>query len=139
LIILSRDFASSHYRRVAHPDLKTDDHDLEAIFLAAINGFGLTAQPVDPVHLSLQSLSRHRHNLVKQRSRLMVQTRRLMHMTMPGYADLWEVDKFFHNSIAIDLAKRFPSASETRNAGIRGIAPSYSSSTKTTVPSLKSC
>ncbi|MEQ1906163.1 MAG: transposase [Pirellulaceae bacterium] len=52
----------------------------------------------------------------------MVQTRRLMHMTMPGYADLWEVDKFFHNSIAIDLAKRFPSASEIRNAGIRGIA-----------------
>jgi Transposase len=44
-------FASSHYRRVAHPDLKTDDHDLEAIFLAATHGFGLVLHPLDETHL----------------------------------------------------------------------------------------
>ncbi len=30
-------FASSHYRRPLHPDAKTDDHDLEAIFHAAVS------------------------------------------------------------------------------------------------------
>ena len=34
-------FASSHYRKPLHPDNKTDDTDLEAIFHAAINGYGL--------------------------------------------------------------------------------------------------
>jgi len=31
-------FASKHYQRPLHPDLKTDDNDLAAIFHAAING-----------------------------------------------------------------------------------------------------
>jgi Transposase len=60
-------FASNHYRRRLHPDSKTDDHDLEAIFHAAINGYGLATLPVGEVYLSLQAISRHRHNLVKQR------------------------------------------------------------------------
>jgi hypothetical protein len=47
------------------------------------------------LYQSLQALSRHRHNLVKQRSRLMVQMRRLLHQTMPGFADLFEDDKLF--------------------------------------------
>jgi transposase len=34
-------FASRHYRLPAHADNKTDDHDLEGIFRAAVNGFGL--------------------------------------------------------------------------------------------------
>ena len=34
-------FASRHYRLPAHADSKTDDHDLEGIFRAAVNGFGL--------------------------------------------------------------------------------------------------
>ncbi len=38
---LVRPFASKHYRLPAHGDNKTDDHDLEAIFRAAVNGFGL--------------------------------------------------------------------------------------------------
>jgi transposase len=93
-------FASNHYRRPLHPDEKTDDHDLEAIFHAAVKGYGLATLPVGEVYHSLQAVSRHRHNLVKQRSRLMVQMRRLLHQTMPGFADLFEDDKLFHKSIA---------------------------------------
>ncbi len=35
--------ASAHYRRTVHADTKSDAHDLEAIFRAAVNGFGLLA------------------------------------------------------------------------------------------------
>ena len=114
-------FASNHYRRPLHPDEKTDDHDLEAIFHAAVNGYGLATLPVGEVYQSLQAVSRHRHNLVKQRSRLMVQMRRLLHQTMPGFADLFEDGKLFHKSIALPIALQFSSAEAVRHAGVAGI------------------
>lgn len=115
-------FASSHYRRPLHPDQKTDNNDLEAIFHAAINGYGLALLEVDSVYLSLQRLARHRRNLVKQKARLQIQIRALMHQTIPGYADLFEEDKLFSRSIAITIAKRFSSASSIKRAGSGGIA-----------------
>jgi transposase len=115
-------FASSHYRQPLHPDEKTDDKDLEAIFHAAIKGYGLATLPVGEVYQSLQAVSRHRHNLVKQRARLMVQIRRLLHQTMPGFADLFEDDKLYHKSIAIPVALQFSSAEAIRHAGVAGIA-----------------
>jgi transposase len=115
-------FASNHYRQPLHPDLKTDDHDLEAIFHAAAKGYGLTSLPVGEVYLSLQAASRHRHNLVKQRSRLMVQIRRLLHQTMPGFADLYEDDKLFNKSIALPVVQKFSSANAICKAGVAGIA-----------------
>lgn len=115
-------FASNHYRQPLHPDRKTDDNDLEAIFHAAVKGYGLATFPVGEVYQSLQALSRHRHNLVKQRSRLMVQIRRLLHQTMPGFADVFDDDKFFHKSIAIPVAVNFPSAEAIQQAGVNGIA-----------------
>jgi len=115
-------FASNHYRRPLHPDQKTDDNDLEAIFHAAIKGYGLATLPVAEVYQSLQASSRHRHNLVKQRSRLMVQIRRLLHQAMPGFADLWEDGKLFHKSIALPVALQFSSADAIGKAGTRGIA-----------------
>jgi transposase len=115
-------FASNHYRRPLHPDAKTDDHDLEAIFHAAVKGYGLATLPVGEIYQSLQAVSRHRHNLVKQRARLMVQIRRLLHQTMPGFADLFEDDKLFHKSIALAIAMQFPSAEAIRRAGVDGIA-----------------
>jgi transposase len=115
-------FASNHYRRPLHPDEKTDNHDLEAIFHAAVNGYGLATLPVGDEYRSLQAASRHRHNLVKQRSRLMVQMRRLLHQTMPGYADLFEDDKLFHKSIGLPIALQFSSPAAIRVAGTRGIA-----------------
>ena len=84
--------------------------------------------PVGEVYQSLQAVSRHRHNLVKQRSRLMVQMRRLLHQTMPGFADLFEEDKLFHKSIAMPIALQFASAEAIRRAGVDGIA-SYLSKT----------
>lgn len=115
-------FASNHYRRPLHPDAKTDDHDLEAIFHAAVNGYGLATLPLSDIYQSLQAVSRHRHNLVKQRARLMVQIRRLLHQTMPGFADLFEDDKLFHKSIALPVALAFSSAAAIRRAGVAGIA-----------------
>ena len=115
-------FASNHYRRPLHPDEKTDDNDLEAIFHAAVKGYGLATLPVSEVYQSLQAVSRHRHNLVKQRARLMVQIRRLLHQTMPGFADLFEDDKLFHKSIALPVALKFASADAIRRAGVDGIA-----------------
>lgn len=114
-------FASHHYRRPLHPNEKTDDHDLEAIFHAAVKGYGLATLPVGEAYQSLQAVSRHRHNLVKQRSRLMVQMRRLLHQTMPGFADLFEDDKLFHKSIALPIASEFSSADAIRDAGVAGI------------------
>lgn len=115
-------FASKHYRRPAHPDVKTDDHDLEAIFQAAVKGYGLAPLAVGEVYQSLQAVSRYRHNLVKQRGRLMVQIRRLLHQTMPGFADLFEDDKLFHDSIAMPVALGFASAQAIGKAGIAGVA-----------------
>ena len=115
-------FASSHYRQPLHPDLKTDDNDLEAIFHAAVKGYGLITLPVGEVYQSLQAVSRHRHNLVKQRARLMVQIRRLLHQSMPGFADLWEDGKLFHKSIALPVALQFTSAAAICKAGTAGIA-----------------
>lgn len=115
-------FASNHYRQPLHPDEKTDDKDLEAIFHAAVKGYGLVTLPVGEVYQSLQAVSRHRHNLVKQRSRLMVQIRRLLHQTMPGFADLFDDNKLFQKSIALPVAIKFSSADAIRKAGVDGIA-----------------
>jgi len=111
-------FASNHFRRALHPDTKTDDHDLEAIFHAAIKGYGLATLPLGEAYALLQAASRHRHNLVKQRSRLMVQVRSLLHQTMPGFADLFEEDSLFRKSIAIPIALQFSSAEAIRRAGV---------------------
>ena len=122
-------FASKQFSKALHPGEKTDDNDLEAIFHAAVNGYGLATLPVSEVYQSLQAISRHRHNLIKQRSRLMAQIRRLMHLTMPGYADLFDDDLLFDKSIALPVALQFPSAEAIRLAGVNGIA-SYLSETK---------
>ncbi|MCO8123927.1 transposase [Stieleria sp. TO1_6] len=115
-------FASSHYRETLHPDSKTDDNDLEAIFHAAINGYGLSVLPINETYRSLQRLSRFRRNLVKQRARLNVQIRVLLHQAMPGYADLWEDDKLFHHSVALPIAKHFSSAESIKKAKQAGLA-----------------
>lgn len=89
-------FASSHYRQPEHGDVKTDDHDLVAIFRAAVNGFGLLRQPWTPRDLSLQLLARHRRDLVDKRARLQCQIRYYLERCLPGYcalfpdSDLWD-------------------------------------------------
>ena len=74
------------------------------------------------MYLSLQAAWRHRHNLVKQRSRLMVQMRQLLHQTMPGFADLFEEDVLFRSLVALPVVQQFSSAEAIRCAGVSGIA-----------------
>ena len=52
----------------------------------------------------------------------MVQMRRLLHQTLPGFADLFEDDHLFHKSIALPIALQFSSAEAIRQAGVAGIA-----------------
>ncbi|MEO2015951.1 MAG: hypothetical protein ABGZ53_16450, partial [Fuerstiella sp.] len=62
------------------------------------------------------------HNLVRQRARLMVQIRRLLHQTMPGFADLFVDDKLYRSSIAMPVALQLTSAEVIRCAGVDEIA-----------------
>jgi transposase len=110
-------FASNHYRRPLHPDEKTDDKISKRSSTPPSKDMDLEVLPVDETYQSLQAISRHRHNLVKQRSRLMVQIRRLLHQTMPGFADLFEDDKLFYKSIALPVALKFGSAEAIHRAG----------------------
>lgn len=48
--------------------------------------------------------------------------RRLLHQTMPGFADLFEEDHLYHKSIALPVALKFASAEAIRQAGVAGIA-----------------
>jgi hypothetical protein len=54
--------------------------------------------------------------------------RRLLHQTMPGFADLFEDDKLFHKSIALPIALEFSSAEAIRRAGVTGIESHLSKS-----------
>ncbi len=78
--------------------------------------------PVDETYRSLQRLARHRRNLIKQRARLQIQIRSLMHQAMPGCAELWEDDLLFNKSIAMVIAKQFSSAHTIAQAGPTGMA-----------------
>ena len=112
-------FASAHFRKTLHPNEKTDDKDLEAIFQAVVNGFGLAILPVHEPYLSLQYYVRFRRNLVKQRAKTQTQLRDKMHRSMPGYAELFEASGLFHNRVAFAIAKAYPSAELIREAGTK--------------------
>lgn len=113
--------STKHYAAVSHPDLKTDDNDLEAIFQATCQGFGLTKPEVDKVYPTLQAISRHRRNLVQQRARLQSQIRVLLHQTMPGFADLFSTEKLFNTAAAIDIARDFKSPKQIVDAALEGL------------------
>ena len=59
-------YATKHYRQPAHPDDKTDDHDLEAIAQATIVGFALLEKPLGDLYHRLRLLVRHRRDLVQK-------------------------------------------------------------------------
>ncbi len=80
------------YRLPAHGDNTTDDHDLEAIFRAAVNGFGLLEPVWDETHQHLQWLARHRGDLVEKRAKLQCQIRPYLERCLPGYAALFSGD-----------------------------------------------
>src|SRR5438132_4661397 len=51
-------FTTSRCRQPRDPDNKTDDNDLAAIQVAAVNGFALLEQPLDELYKTLQLLIR---------------------------------------------------------------------------------
>jgi transposase len=114
-------FASCHYRVAAHGDVKTDDHDLQAIFRAAANGFGLLEPMWDERSLRLQLLVRHRRDLVAKRAKLQSQIRQQLERCLPGYAALFPDDDLWTSPVAIFVARRAGDAPTIVHAGIPGV------------------
>lgn len=114
-------FASKHYRLPASADTKTDDRDLEAIFRAAVNGFGLLEPVWDPLYRQLQVLARQRRDLVEKRAVLQCQIRHHLERCLPGYAALFSGDDLWTRPAAIHLARRAASAEALRTAGVQGV------------------
>ena len=114
-------FASKHYRLPAHGDNKTDDNDLEGIFRAAVNGFGLLEPTWDETYLLLQLFSRHRRDLVEKRAKLQCQIRQYLERCLPGYAALFPGDDLWTRPVAISIARRATSTEAIRQTGIPGV------------------
>lgn len=114
-------FASSHYRQPSHADNKTDDNDLEAIFRAAVNGFGLVEPDWDEIYLRLQLLARHRRDLVRKRAKLQSQIRHHLERCLPGYAALFPDDNLWKQALPLCIARHAGSAEAIRAAGLPGI------------------
>jgi transposase len=112
-------FTTSRFRQPRDPDNKTDDNDLAAIGLAAINGFALIEQPLDETFKTLQLLIRHRRDLVQKSSLLCCQIREHLDAALPGLADcfgtLWSSDTAWH------LIRHFSSPKEFIDAGLAGL------------------
>jgi transposase len=114
-------FASKHYRLPAHGDNKTDDHDLEGIFRAAVNGFGLLEPAWSGAYQRLQLLARHRRDLVEKRAKLQCQIRQYLERCLPGYAALFSSDHLWRRPVAVSVARYATTAEAIRQAGIPGV------------------
>ena len=114
-------FSSHHYLLPANPDNKTDDNDLEAIFRAAVNGFGLVEPACDETYQTLKYLVRARRDLVEKRSRLHCQIREHLQRCLPGYGALFPDDELWTSPVALRIARRAASAEAIRQTGIPGL------------------
>lgn len=114
-------FASHHYRQPASPDQKTDDRDLEAIYRAAVNGFGLLEPESDETYQRLRILVRHRRDLVEKRATLQCQIREYLNRCLPGYGDQFPGERLWRRPTALFIAQRAGGARAIREAGIPGV------------------
>jgi len=114
-------FASRHYRLPAHADSKTDDHDLEGIFRATVNGFGLLEPEWDETYRQLQVLARHRRDLVQKRAKLQNQIRQLLERCLPGYAAMFPEDDLWTRPVAMAVARRAVRPEVILAAGVTGV------------------
>jgi len=114
-------FASRHYRLPAHADSKTDDHDLEGIFRAAVNGLGLVEPEWGESYRHLQVLARHRRDLVQKRAKLQSQIRHSLERCLPGYAALFPNDDLWKRPVAMAVARRAARPEVVRDAGVSGV------------------
>jgi transposase len=119
-------FASSHYRTPEHGSIKTDDHDLIAIFRAAVNGFGLIDQTRDESYQSLQLLVRHRRDLVSKRAKLQCQIRHHLQRCLPGYTALFPKKDLWDHSLGLVVLRFVAEHGGTHHAlleaGVSGVA-----------------
>lgn len=118
-------FASSHYRLPEHGDIKTDDHDLVAIFRATVNGFGLIEPTWNDLYRSLQLLVRHRRDLVRKRARLQCQIRHHLQRCLPGYTNFFPDDSLWTQAVGLKVLQFIAEHGGTHRAlleaGIPGV------------------
>lgn len=111
--------ASKHYRQTADPQNKTDDNDLNGIFRAAVNGFGLLDEPLTGAYAALRLLARHRRDLVQKRSAVECQLREHLELALPGYAALF--DDLWDHGYALWLARQLGTAEAFAQQGVAGL------------------
>jgi transposase len=111
---------SKQFRLPADPQNKTDDTDLNAIHRAAVNGFGLIEQKIDPIHEHLKLLARHRRDLVRKNATLRNQIHVELDALLPGLSAA--VGNLFDHEPARVIARRVSSAQEIRDLGEEGLA-----------------
>lgn len=110
---------SRHFRQAGAYDNKTDPTDLEGIFRAAVNGFGLQQPTWDPTYTALQLLARHRRDLVSKSTLLRCQILEHLEAFLPGYAKCF--DDVFITKIALLVPKRYASPAAVAEAGLEGL------------------
>jgi transposase len=110
---------SRHFRQASAYDNKTDDTDLEGIYRAAINGFGLEDTPWSSVFTALQLTARHRRDLVEKSSQLRCQLTEHLEAYLPGYARLF--DDLTETQIALFLPRHYSSPQAIVEAGLPGL------------------
>jgi transposase len=111
---------SRHFRQAGAYDNKTDPTDLEGIFRAAVNGFGLQQPTWDPTYTALQLLARHRRDLVSKSTLLRCQILEHLEAFLPGYAKCF--DDVFITKIALIVPRRYATPAAVAEAGLEGLA-----------------
>lgn len=113
-------FATKHYRVPADPGNKTDPTDLFAQHRAAMAGFGLCDFELESPYRELQLQSRHRRNLVEKSSAIACQIRENLHLSMPGYAKMF--DRLFQHQTAMAIAACCDSPAKLIELGQAGVS-----------------
>lgn len=111
---------TSHYRRTAHPGIKTDDNDLAALFTAVTQGLALGEPPLPLPYRQLQLLARHRRDNVYKMSTLCCQIHEHLHAAFPGYTDLFA--DIWQHAAARALCHAYDDAGHLLAAGEHGLA-----------------
>jgi transposase len=112
-------FSTKQFRQPAHPDCKTDDTDLAAIYRTAVNGFGLTEPVVPEDYLQLRTWARHRRDLVRKTTALRCQISDLLHEGFPGYENCFA--HMFLHEIALLIPQHLATPEAIRQAGRPGL------------------
>ena len=108
-------FATKQYRMPADPGNKTDETDPYAQHRAAVAGFGLCEFELESPYRELQLRSRHRRNLVERASAIACQIREHLHLSMPGYAKLF--DRLFERPSVMAMARQCNSPAKLLQLG----------------------